>query len=312
MHRIIQNHLRRFSNLFGYSETEESEQFELFVNYCVTASLAAGRFEPKEVTTGSDDSGIDGVVVVIDDEVVTSKELAEALFQKERRHRDVSLAFTQSKSGDAFTKADILSFGAAVCNFLDDEPCFPRGDLEDTMREVFDVVIANVHKVRGGKPNCHLYFATTGMWPGADEIITGAANKIRADVAASDYFSDVAFTPLGRDSLLRLWTETYEPVEATFQVKGYTPFPAMNGVNQAYMAVVPARSCERSSRMSSMVGTGGWAVVGYTSLSGLGFSISPVMRGMGILYSSGSYVSGQRRMTIEAAFQVKAIRHSRP
>ena len=242
MHKIIQSHLRRFSQLHGYSEHPESEQFEFFVNHCITASLAPGRFDVHEVTTGSDDSGIDGVIVIIDDEIVTSKDEAEALFKRDRRSREVTIAFTQAKSSESFNKSDILSFGSAVDNFISDTPQIPLGEIELGAREIFDTIIENIHKVRSGKPNCELFLVTTGIWRESDPILNGAAKKIRQDIADSSLFFDVKFSPLGRDQLLRRWTETYEPAAATFQVKGYTPFPAMNGVSQSYVAVVPATS----------------------------------------------------------------------
>lgn len=243
MNKIIQSHLKRFTNLHGYSKYSESEQFEFFVNYCIAASLSPGRFETQDITTGSDDSGIDGIIIIIDDEIVTSKDEADALFNRERRSREVTIAFIQAKSGESFNKSDILSFGSAVDNFISDAPQIPLGETEIALREILNTITSdNLHKVRGGKPNCELFLVTTGAWKESDPILNGAANKISQDIEKSSMFSSVRFSPLGRDQLLRRWIETYEPVAATFQVKGYTPFPAMNGVIQSYVAVVPATS----------------------------------------------------------------------
>lgn len=240
MHRIIKSHLSRFASSFGFDQLDPPEQFELFVNYCCVSANAAGQFDANEVTTGSDDSGIDGLAILVDDEVITSVDDAEEIFRSPRRSRDVLVVFTQSKSGESFSKSDILSFGSSVENLLREEPRIPLGEVELEFKKIFDFLIENIHKIRNGKPSCRLYFATSGDWPSSDQNLGGAISHLQSQVEGCDLFESVQVTPVDRDALLRMWTDSYEPVEAKFRVLGYTPIPSVSGVTQAYMTVVPA------------------------------------------------------------------------
>lgn len=41
--------------------------------------------------------------------------------------------------------------------------------------------------------------------------------------------------------MIKLWSSTWSGVEAKFEVKGYTPYPEISGITQAYLAIVPAK-----------------------------------------------------------------------
>ncbi len=66
MHVILKQYLDDFCNSFEYQEYNESDQFELFCNYCVTSRKYLGRVEPRSITTLEDDAGIDGIAFIID------------------------------------------------------------------------------------------------------------------------------------------------------------------------------------------------------------------------------------------------------
>lgn len=51
---------------------------------------------------------------------------------------------------------------------------------------------------------------------------------------------------IDKDELIKLWSLTYSGVEAKFEVKGYTPYPEIAGITEAYLAIVPAKNFVKS------------------------------------------------------------------
>ena len=80
MHRITKAHLDSFVASYGLEQHGEDVQFEMFVNKSVLASKIGGSFELEEVTTGPSEDGSDGVAVILDEDLVVSKEDAESVF----------------------------------------------------------------------------------------------------------------------------------------------------------------------------------------------------------------------------------------
>ena len=79
MHRIIKSYLDSFVKSFGLQQELESVQFEMFTNYVIVSSKVTSQFELDDVTTGDGEDGIDGVAIVINEEIFLSREEAESM-----------------------------------------------------------------------------------------------------------------------------------------------------------------------------------------------------------------------------------------
>ena len=121
MHRIIKSHLDNFSRSFGFENIDEADQFEKFVNYCVIFQRASAGFDLSEITTGEEDDGIDGVAVLIDEELIISQEDAETVFKSGKKNHDVEIVFTQTKRTDSFETGDFLKFKEGILKFITSE-----------------------------------------------------------------------------------------------------------------------------------------------------------------------------------------------
>ena len=111
-----------FMNDYNIEVTPESDIFEMFCNYCI---LSRERSDSEqldindiyEVTTGGrDDTGLDGIIILVDGKLLNSKEEVDEL--KKRASVRVSLIFVQSKTSDSFVKEDIGYFGDGALSFL--------------------------------------------------------------------------------------------------------------------------------------------------------------------------------------------------
>ncbi|MBD2127235.1 AIPR family protein [Microcoleus sp. ZQ-A2] len=241
MHRIVSSHLKRFALEQSLTELDESKQFERFSNFCIIYKFYPARFDINDVTSEDDDCGIDGIAFVIDGELVTTPDEAKSIFKRPKKNIIVYIIFVQSKRSEKFDRGEILKFGDGVSDFLSDSPNLPQGEFIQNSKDLFDVVIEHAHKIAYGKPNCYLFYTTTGTYSSATEI-EGTFQNIQRSIIDSGFFHEVLVSPVDRDELVRLWSLTYSGVEAKFEVKGYTPYPENAGISEAYLAIVPAKN----------------------------------------------------------------------
>lgn len=240
MHIILKNHVAELVSDFGYSGLGESKLFEVFCNYCVVSRHFLGRFDPKEVTTESDDAAIDGIAVVIDGDLITTIEDAEEVFKTHKTNLLVDVVFMQAKSGEAFQKAEIANFKMGLEDFLSFNPELPNGELNETAAGIIKVVLANLKRVRNRRPNAHVYYCTSGTYK-AEREIKAAFDVIARYMRETEYFFNIAVTPAGRGEILKYYADLSDKNEAKLTLIDYFGMPSMPGIPQSYVGVVSAK-----------------------------------------------------------------------
>jgi hypothetical protein len=239
MHRVVQNHLAEFCRKFSI-ELDISKQFEAFVNFAAYRTLCAEPVDPKDLIYEGNDPGIDGVMIFLDDVFVSSSDEVNHFFNNRKRDVDATIIFTQAKTGENWEKAPINTFQSAILDFLRDDHQYPHGDYMISAREVFDTVLNNVGKIRGGKPRARCYFANTARAAENVEILA-ARDALQREVQESGYFSAVEAQLIDRDVIVEMWTSSEGQVDATLKVIGMAPFPKAPGIEAGYVITVKAR-----------------------------------------------------------------------
>jgi hypothetical protein len=239
MHKVVQNHLADFAAKYSV-EKAVSKQFEAFVNYTVFRTLCAESVDPNDLIYEGDDPGIDGVMIFVDDVYVSSADEVEDFFSSRKRDVEATIVFTQSKTGEAWEKKEINVFQSGIVDFLSDDHSYPHGDYLIAAREVFDAVLKNVGKLRGGKPRAWCYFANTAKAAQEREIV-GAGDALRRAVNDTGFFSSVDAKLTDRDSIIEMWTAAEGQVEATLKVLGMAAFPKAPEIEEGYVITVKAR-----------------------------------------------------------------------
>lgn len=240
MHRIVKAHLDSYVTSQGLEAEDEASQFEKFVNFSIISAACSAEFEVEDVSTGNGDDGIDGVAVIIDEEVVISEDDARVVFSTNRRNHDVSLIFVQSKRSEGFDLGDFLKFKESVLRFVTAVPYGSTDDVLVDARKVFDVVLKEVPKIRNGRPSLIARFVTTGNYqrPQALEI---ALQEFGVQLNDLGLFDDIDIKFLGRDEITKLWVSTYSGVNASLELFSVAALPSIAGIDEAYLAVVRAR-----------------------------------------------------------------------
>ncbi|WP_204127194.1 AIPR family protein [Pseudomonas ogarae] len=239
MHRIVNAHLNNFAKSFGFESDPQDKQFEYFCNYAVLYSRCASGFDLDDVTTSSGDDGIDGVAVILDEEVIVSDEDARSAFNTERKNHDVEVVFIQAKTSDGFDLGNFLKFKESILRFLNEEPYLATDSIQKNARNVFDECIGNVPKIRNGKPRLTARFITTGNYLSPKEF-TAAIIAFESQINDFGYFSEVDIKCFGRNELTELWISTYSGITAQLPLFGSAPLPTIAGIEEAYLVVARA------------------------------------------------------------------------
>ncbi len=240
MHRIVAALLRDFVSSYHIEEMDESEQFERLINYCVVAPEVVESFDLSDITTGSDDDGIDGVCVLIDQEVILSVEDADELLSDGRRNHDVKLVVTQSKTSESMDLGELLKFHAAIKRFCHDFQYNPTDPIEQNSKEIYSKAIDKAGSLKDGKLSLIIRYAYTGRFLSPKQIIK-AIDELKEDIFNEGYFSDISYEVLDRDGLAGAFKRTTSPIEAKIDAFSVAPLPKIADVEEAYLAVVPAK-----------------------------------------------------------------------
>ncbi len=241
MHIILKNHVEELARDFEYENVPVSKQFEQFCNYCVISKHYFGRFSPADVTTDEDDASIDGMAVLIDGDLITTVDDAVEVFNTHKTNLPVDVIFTQIKSGEQFKKDEIANFKMGLDDFLSLDPKLPNGKFNVEFLEIFKIILTNLKKVRNRRPNCVIYYCTSGVYS-AEREIKASFDIIERYVREIEFFHAVDVTPLGRSELIRYYAQLSEKNEAKLKLIDYFGMPAMPGIPQSYVAIVNARN----------------------------------------------------------------------
>lgn len=240
LHIILKNHISELSSDFEYDGLDDSKLFEIFCNFCVVSRHYLGRFDPVVVTTDDDDAAIDGVAVVVDGDLIITVEDAEEVFKTHKTNLAVDIVFSQCKSGEVFSKADIANFKMGLEDFLSLDPKLPNGRLNEDAISILKIILENLRKVRNRRPNVHVYYCTSGTYRAEPEI-KAAFEIIERSIRDTELFYGCSVNPVGRGELLKFYADLSEKNEAKLKVIDYFGMPVMPGIPQSYVGVVSAK-----------------------------------------------------------------------
>src|SRR5205809_7260889 len=123
--KLIEGYLKDFVETHEFTDLPESDAFEHFVNYCIACREHPENTEFESMRVGgSGDLGIDGIAVLVNEHIVSSKEDVN-FFLRTLRRLDVRFLFIQSKTSEQFSVADIGSFFYGVQTLFKKEPTSP-------------------------------------------------------------------------------------------------------------------------------------------------------------------------------------------
>lgn len=240
MHAILAQYINDLSSMFEIDESDESKLFEYFCNYVITSKNFLGRFNPVEITTKEDDASIDGIVFIIDGELILTADDAKESFNTHKNSLPVDIILVQSKSGEKFEKSQISNFNLGIQDFLSLNPRLPNGKYNLRALDIFNIIVSNVKKIKNKLPNLKIFYCTSGVYNNEPEI-KAAFDIIKESCEAKDMFFNVEVTALGRKELMKKWGAISDKNEASLQLVDYIGIDEMPRIPQAYITIVKAK-----------------------------------------------------------------------
>jgi len=235
--KLIEGYLKDFVDAHEFTDLSESEAFEHFVNYCIACREHPENTEFESMRVGgSGDLAIDGIAVLVNEHLVSSKEDVN-FFLRTLRRLDVRFLFIQSKTSEKFSVADVGSFFYGVQTFFKKDSASPMNAQLRAVRELKDYIYSKTVDMELA-PTCELYYATCGKWIG-DQALNERVKAGKSDLEGTDLFSEVGFSPIDAETLKTLYRELRRMVVREIVFEKHTILPNIDHVQEAYIGILP-------------------------------------------------------------------------
>jgi hypothetical protein len=239
MDRITKALLVEYCKDHNYEKVEEFKQFELFVTYIVMNRFQVDTVDPAELVVGEGgDTAIDAIGIVVNGSLVLEKEQIEEL-AKQNNYLDVTFVFVQAERSPGFSSAKIGEVGFGVEEFFKETPTLPRNAGVQEFAEIMRAIYDRSGLFRRGNPACRIFYATTGKWT-LDAHLEARRNAVVTALNTLGLFRDVEFTPVGAETLQKLYRESQNSITREFTFAERTVVPEIPGVNEAYLGFLSA------------------------------------------------------------------------
>ncbi|HWR84008.1 MAG TPA: AIPR family protein [Candidatus Deferrimicrobium sp.] len=237
--RVLEGHLKDFATQYDLANTNPSDIFCYFVNYCVLSRLTPETLELDEFhVDGGGDTGIDAIAILVNGHIVTSNDDIDFFIDK-LGSLDVEFVFIQSKTSPKFEAGAIGNFLFGVKQFFDSEPAVkPNDDIIEyrTLKEyIFDHSVNMEHA-----PGCSIYYASAGKWCD-DQAICARVKADTDELQKTGLFIRVEFYPLDAEGLKNMYRELRKKIVKEINFERHTILPKIDKVEEAYLGILPVR-----------------------------------------------------------------------
>ncbi|MER5482344.1 AIPR family protein [Streptomyces sp. NPDC002812] len=239
MDRITKTYLEAFQSEQSLGHLSPSDAFERLADYCVVCDAYDDEFNVEDVHTGGGaDLGLDGIAILVNGALVTSREEVMDLLAISGS-LDVTFIFVQAKSGGDFSGESIGTFFDGVDEFFQERIELPVNETVSQAHELMEVIYENSVKFKNKKPSCRINYVTTGQWVSDGYLTTKITRRVER-LRGTGLFSEIEFNPMGADELHASYQRSKNSVSAEFTFSNKVLLPEIPGVEEAYLGVIPA------------------------------------------------------------------------
>lgn len=238
MDQILKGYVESFSDERGYSDQEDSDKFEYFVNYCMVSKQYPRDFDLDSISVGgSDDCGFDGVAIIVNGNIVRKVEEIDYLL-KRNGYLDIAFIFIQSKSSSKFKGEQVGTFVFGLKNFFSEKSSIPENAQVQNLRELKDKIYSHSIKF-DGLPVLDVYFVSTGEWK-SPEAITGRTKHELQDLERMKIFRSVDLSFVDAERLKSTFRELKRKTVKEIEFANHVALPEINDVRQSFVGSLAA------------------------------------------------------------------------
>lgn len=237
--QILKGYLDDFTKEFSYQELSDDDRFERFVNYCIVSKQYPRDFEIEDISVGGgDDSGFDGVAIIVNGNIVQNKEEIDYLVEK-NGYLDVKFVFVQSKNSAKFKGDQVGTVIFGLKSFFDENPAIPENEDIQNLRFIKEKIYENTINLED-PPILEIYFVTTGQWK-EPEAITGRVKRELKEFYDSRLFSDIGFNFVDAEKLKDNYREIRRKTIKEISFNNHVALPDIQKVRQSFVGSVSAK-----------------------------------------------------------------------
>ena len=171
----LQSHLEAFKKgHIGITRNDEIA-FEHFVNYYVLSNeMPVSSISVEEVrkdvhTGGSGTDGIDGIAVLVNGKIASTKDDVDTYAGSDRGTTDAALHFFHTTTQDSYDESKVLAFLAGVEKFLSSDEEYDDSSFNHIIRErrraYHHLVINKGANLKAGQPTFKIFYVFPGYRP---------------------------------------------------------------------------------------------------------------------------------------------------
>lgn len=242
--RITQRSLKEFQSKFSFpSDIGENELFEHFINYIILEKKLEDRVDEDtliSVNIGVNGTiGIDGFCLLINKQLITSiEDLSDILSSGTKPNAEVF--FIQSKTENKFDIKEIGNFGDAVDDFVSPEQKYKWSENAKLSIDLFKFLIDNSNKL-DSNPSCYMYYCSLGDEQN-DKNVLGKRDRILEKIKKQRVFGNIEFQYLDYNDIQDSYKKIGQKISRKFDFPSRTLIPDIEGVKEAYIGLVPAKT----------------------------------------------------------------------
>lgn len=261
MDPILKHYFTNFITSFELKNTghtpdekkkQESNHFEKFVNYLISSidypEMFTGNLDLLDYICvgGSNDTGIDGVGIRINDIIVDSKDAINRITETSKKI-NIDYIFIQTKMTQGFDIGEFSKFSLGVKNFFSDS-YLPENKRLREVRALKDYIYSEqkiISKLKNA-PNLLINYVTTGGDINSDKNFLGAKKLLEDDMRQSTmYFENIYINYIGGKQLIKFCKELENKYEVCLNIKDIFPLivnlESEDDIKKAYNFTCDAR-----------------------------------------------------------------------
>lgn len=237
MNIIIEGYLKDFCDNFNFKNISKEIQFEHFVNYTIVSNeYDSTQFNVNEIHTGSNAQGIDGISIIINNRICTSKEDVKQSIEFNKK-LEVEFVFIQTKLSEKFEGSEIESFCRWTKTFFNFGTEFKTPQMKNFI-EIANLIYQNSKYFKKDLPSIKLYYVCNGKWVN-DENLRSIIDSNKYEIENLSLFSNVQLIPCDSTKLQKLYMKINSPLECEIAFQNKVILPQIEGIEVAYSGFLP-------------------------------------------------------------------------
>lgn len=223
----INSFIQEYLESYEIEARDEFTNFELFANYCVfySSNDTRDKFDVDKVHTGQpNDTGLDGIGILIDGVLVNSEDDAENVIGNNKtRNIELKFIFIQAKSENSFKSDDLQKTVSSVEDFFSDylsqEPIYSRSQKIQEKASLASYLLKTYSRNMRKRPECDIYHITLANSSPQAKFEKTAQQLILRLKQKLTFFAGINFQSWNYNDIVKLYSQTKLQIEAVINVE---------------------------------------------------------------------------------------------